>query len=97
MDSVDLETLYEIFPELEEKTEVEAHKIVYDILCGMSKARILADLNGFFLLNLFYFSKSFLWDKVSPKKKFFPHDTIFNLQRKMKVENCVGVVEKKLI
>ncbi|CAK5035455.1 unnamed protein product [Meloidogyne enterolobii] len=46
MDSVDLETLYEIFPELEEKTEVEAHKIVYDILCGMSKARILADLNG---------------------------------------------------
>uniref|UniRef100_A0A915LSE4 Uncharacterized protein n=1 Tax=Meloidogyne javanica TaxID=6303 RepID=A0A915LSE4_MELJA len=46
MDSVDLETLYEIFPELEEKTEVDAHKIVYDILCGMSKARILADLNG---------------------------------------------------
>ncbi|KAL7077026.1 hypothetical protein ACQ4LE_003970 [Meloidogyne hapla] len=46
LDSVDLETLYEIFPELEEKTETETHKIVYDILCGMSRGRILADLNG---------------------------------------------------
>ncbi|KAF7632906.1 hypothetical protein Mgra_00007683 [Meloidogyne graminicola] len=46
LDSVDLETLYEIFPELEEKSDVEAHKIVYDILCGMSLKRILADLNG---------------------------------------------------
>lgn len=46
LDSMDLETRYEIFPELEGMSDNETHSIIFDSLKGMSRDRILTIMKG---------------------------------------------------
>lgn len=46
LDSLDLETRFEIFPEIRELADDEAHDIVYGVLKGMSGKRVLAVMKG---------------------------------------------------
>lgn len=46
LDSLDLETRFEIFPEIRELADDEAHDVVYGVLKGMSGKRVLAVMKG---------------------------------------------------